>query len=390
MNILMTSLLDMEHDRNGVVTIAQELRELLEIAGHSVRMITPKNTGISDRDIILRLIRRFRRLTKTPAVFLAGLLLTIHKLKGHITAQAHDIDAVIAHDVLTADAALSAVAGRYPILLVCHFWTEPWVEFSAAGLLPAHGIPFHRLRHKMEKVLHNPHLTLVPVSRRNEILVRSMVPESHHDRIQLAYPGISRPAVTRMPKPPSDGIPTLITVGTLDRRKNQQVLPDVASALKKMDIPCRFLIVGAGSSEEKARIDTRAADLGVIDQFSFTGGQDRRTVFELMAQADLYLHTSLEESFGLTLIEAMACQLPVMALAYEALNEILPDTPEAVIPGDATPQEIAAHIAPFLKDPEKRNDLQVRQHAMYERRFSAEAFVSRYLDIIADAAGRLS
>lgn len=391
MKILMTSLLDLQHDRNGVVTIAHDLCELLETAGHPVRTITPKNTGISDRDIFLRLIRRLGRRIHSPALFSFGLMRTIHKLSLCIAAEAHDTDAIIAHDVLTADAALSAVAGRCPVLLICHFWTKPWEEFSAAGLLPAQGITINHLRHKMEKVLHHPHLTLVPVSRRNETLVRSMLPASHHHRIQLAYPGVLvPPTIVHTPKSPSDGMPTLINVGTLDRRKNQQVLPAVASALKAMDIPCRFLIVGPGSPEEKARIVELATHFGVIDQFSFTGEQDRRSVFELMACADLYLHTSLEESFGLTLIEAMACQLPVMALSYEALNEILPDTPEAVIPGNATPQQIAACVAPFLKDLQKQNDLRARQHAVYKRRFSADAFVSRYLEIITDASGRLS
>ena len=90
-----------------------------------------------------------------------------------------------------------------------------------------------------------------------------------------------------------------------------------------MRITCRFLLVGAEQSEEKIRVQELAAKLHVNDLFTFFGEQERDAVFNLMAESDLYLHTSLEESFGMTLVEAMACNIPVMALEYEALQEIL-------------------------------------------------------------------
>jgi glycosyltransferase involved in cell wall biosynthesis len=187
-------------------------------------------------------------------------------------------------------------------------------------------------------------------------------------------------------EPRSGLIPTIINVGTLERRKNQRLLPLLAAALKEMRITCRFLLVGAEQSEEKIRVQELAAKLHVDDLFTFFGEQERDAVFNLMAESDLYLHTSLEESFGMTLVEAMACNIPVMALEYEALQEILPDMPEAVIPLDATPEQIAARIAPILSDRKKLGALQVRQRSVYERRFSSGAFVARYLEIIAGAA----
>ena len=127
--------------------------------------------------------------------------------------------------------------------------------------------------------------------------------------------------------------------------------------------------------------------LEVTELFTFWGIQDRATVFTLLAQADLYLHTSLEESFGMTLLEAMACNIPVLALEYEALQEILTDTPEAVIAQESKPEEIAALLVPLLRDRVKLEALQISQRALYERTFSSEAFLSRYLEIIAGAAG---
>ena len=386
MNILMTTMLDMEHDRNGVVSVAHDLKCLLEAAGHPVRTVTPNNAASPDRSMVLRIARRMWRATKSPVCFLTRLHLTVKHLGERIASHSGDIDAVIAHDVLTAGAALSAVGGHCPILLVCHFWTKPWDEFSDAGLLPKHGAAIGWLRRRMEHVLNDPRIMLVPVSRRNEKLLRTIAPDAPQNRIKMAYSGVYRPVATLTVEPRSGLIPTIINVGTLERRKNQRMLPLLAAALKEMGITCRFLLVGAEQSEEKIRVQELAAKLHVDDLFTFFGEQERDTVFNLMAKSDLYLHTSLEESFGMTLVEAMACNIPVMALEYEALQEILPDMPEAVIPQDATPEQIAARIEPILSDRKKLGALQVRQRSVYERCFSSRAFVARYLEIIAGAA----
>ncbi len=386
MNILMTTLLDMEHDRNGVISVAGDLNRLLEAAGHPVRTITPKNSHHPDRSLVTRIISRLWRTTRQPLFLLLELSATLRKLTTRIAAHADETDAVIAHDLLTASAALSALGGRCPLLLVCHFRTDPWDEFSDAGLFPHHGFTTRWLRRTMERVLHDPRVTLVPVSRRNEELLRRLVPEAPPQRIQLAYPGVSAPEVTPLSGRKHNAVPVIINVGLLHWRKNQRLLPHVAVALKQMGVTCRFVLAGAEEPDEKAYLEELTTRCGVADLFTFWGQQERETVFRLMAEADLYLHTSLEESFGMTLVEAMSCNIPVMALEYEALQEILPDTPEAVIPQGLPPEQIAALLAPLLSDATRRGTLQSRQRAVYERCFSSKTFVARYREIIASAA----
>ena len=386
MNILMTTLLDLEQNRNGVVSFAGDLKKLLEAAGNRVRVVSPYDCANADRSLPLRLARRLRRAINSPILRLLDLALTLKQLTDVIST-AGSISAVIAHDALTASAALAAVGGRCPVLLVCHFRTDPWEEFTDAGIFPQQGFTTRWLRRRMERALNDPGVILVPVSKRNEELVRRMVPGASEQRIQLAYPGVSRPESLPVTEESHNEMPVIINVGLLHWRKNQRLLPHLAVALKQIGLPCRFVLVGVEDPEEKLFMEQLVTQLEVTDLFTFRGIQDRATVFSLMAQADLYLHTSLEESFGMTLLEAMACNIPVLALEYEALQEILTDTPEAIIPKESKPEEIAALLAPLLNDSGKRKALQARQCALYERTFSSEAFLSRFLEIIADAAG---
>ncbi len=386
MNIIVTTLLDLEHDRNGVVSVANDLNRLLAGAGHRLTVVTPPS-GVPTvrRSYFLRMRRLINTLSRTvgsPALFLVGLRLTVWELGQRMAADADRCDVVIAHDPLSAGAALAAVRNRCPVLLFCHFWTEPWDEFASAGLLPAGSAPYGRLKRMMAQLLDHPQVTLLPVSESNRLLLRRITTPGREERIRLVYPGVTVPPSTAPAADAADHLPVIINVGNLEPRKNQRILPLVAAELLKLGCPCRFILTGPEETAEKEYLLAELRACGVESLFTLTGPQSRREVLEGMAKADLYVHTSLMESFGMTLVEAMAAGTPVMALEYEALHEILPETPEAIIPSGATPREIAEALLPLLTDRERRAALQARQGMLFARRFSSQAFLSRVLEVI--------
>jgi glycosyltransferase involved in cell wall biosynthesis len=385
MNILTTSIMDLERDRNGVVSVAQELNHLLREAGHRVDTLTPANgKGIAVGRFASRLARvtsYLHRVAGSPAWFLVGLRLSVWALERRCKTQAISCDAVIAHDPLTAGAALHGAGGRVPVLLFCHFWTEPWLEFSAAGLLPSGSAPFRQLQRMMTDTLNDPRVTLVPVSARNATLVRQIAPHAGA-RIMTAYPGVASLRPANRVERGDQALPVIINVGKIERRKNQRILPAVAVELRRLGRPCRFVLVGPEEREESAFIRAEISAQGVDDLFTLTGPLERDAVMKALSGADLYLHASVSESFGMTLVEAMVAGTAVMALEYEALNEILPDTPEAVIPAEAAPADIALKLAEALADRTCLAEMTRRQAAVFEARFTSRAFCGRVLEII--------
>jgi glycosyltransferase involved in cell wall biosynthesis len=74
-------------------------------------------------------------------------------------------------------------------------------------------------------------------------------------------------------------------------------------------MPCQLAILGTGELQEY--LQRLAKELGVSDDVYFPGWQ--KNPFKFMARADVFVLPSLSEGFGLALIEAMACRLPVIA-----------------------------------------------------------------------------
>jgi len=90
-------------------------------------------------------------------------------------------------------------------------------------------------------------------------------------------------------------------------------------ALIAKEIPARLLFVGDGPDREIALKEAR--DLGVLDRTWFLGKQDR--IERFLGIADLFLFPSEHESFGLAALEAMSCEVPVVASNGGGLPEVI-------------------------------------------------------------------
>jgi N-acetyl-alpha-D-glucosaminyl L-malate synthase BshA len=87
----------------------------------------------------------------------------------------------------------------------------------------------------------------------------------------------------------------------------------------RRDVCARLLMVGDGPDMGEAV--QRARTLGVTDDVLFLGEQDQ--VFPLLSISDLFLLPSAQESFGLAALEAMACEVPVIASRVGGLPEVI-------------------------------------------------------------------
>src|SRR5262249_11258389 len=85
--------------------------------------------------------------------------------------------------------------------------------------------------------------------------------------------------------------------------------------------PARLLMVGDGPDLDAA-VRT-AKGLGVSDDVTFLGEQD--VVVPLLSVSDVFLLPSMQESFGLAALEAMACEVAVVASRVGGLPEVIED-----------------------------------------------------------------
>lgn len=96
---------------------------------------------------------------------------------------------------------------------------------------------------------------------------------------------------------------------------------EIFARVLQKDIKARLVMVGDGP--ERAATHHRAKQLGINEQVSFVGKQARIT--DYLEIADVFLLPSEQESFGLAALEAMACEVPVVASRVGGIPEVVTD-----------------------------------------------------------------
>ena len=102
--------------------------------------------------------------------------------------------------------------------------------------------------------------------------------------------------------------------------KRANVVVEVFARVRKQ-VPARLVMVGDGP--DLADASGLARSLGITDAVEFVGEQEQ--VVPLLSAADVFLLPSVQESFGLAALEAMSCEVPVVASRIGGLPEVVED-----------------------------------------------------------------
>ncbi|MBK7738161.1 MAG: N-acetyl-alpha-D-glucosaminyl L-malate synthase BshA [Saprospiraceae bacterium] len=96
---------------------------------------------------------------------------------------------------------------------------------------------------------------------------------------------------------------------------------DVLAVFKMVNqqLPSKLVLIGDGP--ERPRMEMLSREWGISQEVCFLGKQDN--VEELLAISDLFLLPSEHESFGLAALEAMACEVPIIASNIGGLTEVI-------------------------------------------------------------------
>ena len=176
------------------------------------------------------------------------------------------------------------------------------------------------------------------------------------------------------------GIPHeyILFVGTLQPRKNIPTLLQAFSLLlaEKPNQGLKLVIAG-GKGWGQAEIFNTVKALGLGGQVCFPGYIDDEDLPDLYRGAQLFVYPSLYEGFGLPILEAMGCGVPVITSHTSAMPEVAGEAALLVDPQDAN--TLAEAMASVLDDKTLRDDLR-RKGKDRVRLFSWEAVARKTLE----------
>jgi glycosyltransferase involved in cell wall biosynthesis len=109
------------------------------------------------------------------------------------------------------------------------------------------------------------------------------------------------------------------TVGSLTERKGHRYLFQAMSSIRKKNPHAHLIVIGEGP--EKERLEKMRVALGLESAITMLGFQEN--VAPILKQLDVYVHPSVQEPFGIAVLEAMAAGKCVVATAVGGVPEIV-------------------------------------------------------------------
>lgn len=178
-------------------------------------------------------------------------------------------------------------------------------------------------------------------------------------------------------------VPVIGTIARFDPVKELTVLMSAFALLRSQARTAKLVLIGDGP--ELAALQRHAAKLALDDSICFAGL--RRDARLLLPAFDLYANSSASEGVSLTLLEAMAACLPVVATAVGGNPEVVVDGQTGVLVPPHAPRALAAAMAHLLGDEERRRILGVAGRARVVREFALDRMVQDYARAYAEGGG---
>ena len=166
------------------------------------------------------------------------------------------------------------------------------------------------------------------------------------------------------------------TVGEIKRQKGYEDFLRAAAVIARENRRAHFIIAGADNTrtgEQRAALERLINELALKERVHLAGWLD--DVAPLLSALDVYVSASHTESFGLSIVEAMAARRAIVATATEGALEIIDDKETGMIVPLGDYRAMAASVLRLLEDETSRARLGRLARASARERFSLERMV---------------
>jgi glycosyltransferase involved in cell wall biosynthesis len=285
--------------------------EVIILTTHNIGSNTRKNNTKSKQIIYFGLEERDENLDSFSLRRIVSLCLLLFRSFGIVAREKPDI--IHSHSVdLGFALSFAARAYRIPHVLTCHGVAFPYPQY--AGLLKRHTeillIKFGCYRHIITVDSH-----ALPSFKKNGIANVVFIPNG-----------------TRIPRAPIKKSRTgILTVARLEEQKGLAILIEAIATLKREKIRNIPLVTIVGDGSQRASLERLTRELSVSTSIRFTGALNRSATNEKYRSANIFVLPSLWEGMPLTILEAWAHQLPVIATRVGGIPQTCTDGKDALL-----------------------------------------------------------
>jgi len=166
-------------------------------------------------------------------------------------------------------------------------------------------------------------------------------------------------------------------VGRLDEMKNQTILLDMLAQLKQTAPNAKLIIVGRGKTE--LFLKSKVEKMGLTKNVSFMG--EIRNVHNVLSMLDIFLLPSLSEGLPLSIIEAMASGLPVIASKVGGIPELITNDLNGYLVEAGNKNAFMEATEKLVKNTNTQKTMGRENRSKFLKTFSLSKMAHRYVEI---------
>jgi len=271
----------------------------------------------------------------------------------------HSISAILARESLKPNRRLPVITTLHGTDITLVGADRSYLPITRYGIVQSDGVTAisHYLKDATREIFQFDEITVIP----NFVCPSDYARHPVDDLRRTLAPG---------------GEPLLVHVSNFRPVKRPVDCIEILARLVKKQINTRLVMVGDGS--ERTNAEHRARTLGVYDQCVFVGKQPK--IVNYLSAADVLLLPSEQESFGLAALEAMACEVPVVASRVGGVPEVVTDGETGFLSEVGDVDKMANDAARLLKDPELRREMGKRARESAISRYRTDIVIPQYIE----------
>ena len=167
-------------------------------------------------------------------------------------------------------------------------------------------------------------------------------------------------------------------------RKGHRVLLEAALQVVKQEPNAKFLLFGKGPIE--AQIRSQVLELGIEKNIIFAGFRD--DLDKIFPCLYMVVHPALMEGLGVSLLQAQAAGIPVVATSVGGIPEIIKNGFNGYLVSPNDPYELAHKILDLIRDKSKAQKMGANGKKLIKENFSVDTMVHAYIDLYKDIIER--
>jgi glycosyltransferase involved in cell wall biosynthesis len=202
------------------------------------------------------------------------------------------------------------------------------------------------------------------------------------------YPGGNRDGIRlRFGYEPDDFV--LLWLGIFMPHRRLQDAVEAISFARKRGLKVKLLLAGSSRTypDYVNSLKTLVNDLGLEQEVCFAGKVADKEIRDFYCAADAFLFPNEQQTWGLSVLEAMACGCPVLVSEGAAVHEVLTDSQTAILFPPRNPAALAGRIEELVNNPTLRLSIASEGMRLARGQYNWQQFARSISEIFSQVAG---